>query len=69
MKMLLVLLQLTSVLVGVARADYFDGNSLNQLFRSDRAVDEALARGYVGGIQDTYNGHLFCVHPEVKCNG
>lgn len=49
---------------GSASADYFSGNDLYQkMLSSGRLVDVAMFRGYVAGIQDAFNGHLFCV-PE-----
>ncbi len=51
---------------GTAWADYFDGNELKKLMDSERGVDEAVYRGYVAGVQDSYNGQLFCVHESVR---
>jgi len=49
-----------------ASADYFSGNDLNQkLLRSGRLIDVAMFRGYVAGVQDASNGHLFCVPEDV----
>lgn len=48
-----------------ASADYFDGNTLKRLLDSSREFDEAMYRGYVAGVQDSYNGVLFCVHEKV----
>lgn len=68
MRVILALSLLTALLATSAEADYFDGNSLNQLFKSEQGVDQAMARGYVAGVQDTHNGRLFCVNPNVKLN-
>jgi Rap1a immunity proteins len=49
-----------------ALADYFDGNELKKLSESQRDVDVTMYRGYVAGVQDSFNGVLFCVHPDVR---
>jgi hypothetical protein len=49
-----------------ALADYFDGNELKKLSESKRDVDVAVYRGYVAGVQDSFNGVLFCSHPDVR---
>ena len=57
---------LVALCSGVASADYFTGNDLKKhLLDSGREVDEAMYRGYVAGVQDSYNGVLFCVPEEV----
>jgi hypothetical protein len=49
-----------------ASADYFTGNDLNQhLLSSERLADIAMFRGYVAGVQDVFNGQLFCVPEDV----
>jgi len=52
--------------VSVAYADYFDGNMLIKLMDSTRDVDITMSRGYVAGIQDSFNGGEFLVPPKVK---
>src|SRR5437588_12881799 len=63
-----VLLLALVLLPSVARADYFDGNSLKQLMDSQRPQDVGMYRGYIAGVQDDHNGVLFCVHPDVRLN-
>lgn len=57
---------LMAALSGPAFGDYFTGNELKQqLLDSGRAVDEGMFRGYVAGVQDSWNGTLFCVPEDV----
>lgn len=62
-----------------AFADYLVGNELypyvqkatkNRAEHAEKidsadAFDVGMERGYVAGVQDTFNGALFCVPPEV----
>lgn len=59
-------ISLLLLFAGAAWADYFDRNSLKKLMDSERTIDEAMYRGYVAGVQDSYNGVLFCVHEGVR---
>lgn len=64
MKIFIALLFL--VLSGSASADYFTGNDLNQhLLNSGSTLGIAMFRGYVAGVQDTFNGVSFCVPSDV----
>lgn len=51
-----------------AIADYFTGNDLAKLAKSDQPSDVGMFRGYVAGVQDYNNGRRFCVHQEVRLN-
>lgn len=49
-----------------AYADYFTGNDLVKLMNSKRTIDLSMYRGYVAGVQDSYNGTYFLVPSPVK---
>ena len=50
----------------IAFADYLDGNEIQKLSRDENSYNFELFRGYVAGIQDGYNGEMFCVHSDVR---
>ncbi len=49
-----------------ATADYYDGNNLLAFVKSKDPRTTGVLWGYVAGVQDSYNGDLFCVDPPVK---
>jgi len=56
------------LMVSIANADYFDGNGLIELMDSTRNINVTMYRGYVAGVQDSYNGVSFCVPYNVRLN-
>lgn len=63
-KLILSILLLFSV--PSVQADYFYGNDLIKLMDSSRPNDIAMYRGYVAGVQDSFNGNVFCVPEKVR---
>lgn len=58
---------LLCVVCTTAYADYFTGNDLEQkLLQSGRTIDVSMFRGYVAGVQDSFNGEAFCVPENVQ---
>ena len=50
----------------VGHADYFNGQDIVDLYDNKYPESNAVMRGYFAGVQDAYNGELFCVPPDVK---
>ena len=50
----------------LAYADYFDGNDLIKLMDSREVEAVSVYRGYVAGVQDSFNGVYFCMPPNVR---
>ena len=66
MKTMIFLMLLLLFYTQLAYADYFHGNDLIRLMDSSETIDVAMYRGYVAGVQDSYNGVLFCVPEKVR---
>ena len=47
-------------------ADYYDGNDLLKMANHSDPIAGYMARGYVAGVQDSFNGEHFCVPINVK---
>jgi hypothetical protein len=62
----LVVLFLLFALYGLAWADYFNGHDLVKHMNSADRHDVAMFRGYIAGVQDVYNGEVFCVPGNVR---
>jgi hypothetical protein len=50
----------------VSYADYFSGNEIMDNWNNKYYESNSMIRGYFAGIQDSYNGVLFCVDAKVK---
>ena len=50
----------------LAYADYFYGNDLIKLMDSREIEAVSVYRGYVAGVQDSFNGVYFCMPPNVR---
>jgi hypothetical protein len=63
---------------GVAEADYMTAGDIRKYAEADArfqqskepsmqdAHEAGVVRGYVAGVQDAFNGKLFCVHDDVS---
>lgn len=49
-------------------ADYYDGNGLLALANNGDVGTTLMYRGYVAGVQDSFNGNYFCVPTNVRLN-
>ena len=66
MKIRLLAFLLLLFYTSLAHADYFYGNDLIQLINSNQHMEIAMYRGYIAGVQDSYNGIYFCVPKTVR---
>ena len=62
----LIVVVLLVALSGWVWADYFNGHDLVKHMHSAASQDVALFRGYIAGVQDVYNGEVFCVPGHVR---
>ena len=62
----LMVVVLLVALSGWAWADYFNRHDLVKHMHSAASQDVALFCGYIAGVQDVYNGEVFCVPGTVR---
>jgi hypothetical protein len=55
-----------AMLQSIASAYFFDGGELKKLFTFRDGTGQMIAKGYVAGVQDVFNGSHFCVSENLR---